>query len=90
MDHGFVVLPFTTSSHCLDSLTTAFAQCEMRRSHTSAQFLEDGPEIPKAVKKHRYEKGAMVQGRNEPVTLPRVAHVVAKIKDLPVEKVCEA
>ncbi len=46
--------------------------------------------MPKSVKKEKFEKGLMVKGRNEPVSLPRVAHVIAKVKEIPVEKVCEA
>ena len=62
----------------------------MRATHASAKYLIDAPELPRSVKKERFEKGLMVKGRNEPVSLPRVAHVIAKIKKLPVEDVCEA
>lgn len=65
-------------------------QCEMRASHASAKLLEDGPSVPKAVKKEKFEKGLMVKGRNEPATLPRVAHVIARVKGVPVEDVSEA
>ncbi len=61
----------------------------MRASHASAKYLADGPELPKAVKKEKFERGLMVKGRNEPVSIPRVAHVVAKVKSLPIEEVCE-
>ena len=44
----------------------------------------------KAVKKERWQKGLMVKGRNEPVTIMHVAHVVAKIKGISVEDLCEA
>ncbi|KAK0654667.1 Deoxyribonuclease Tat-D [Lasiodiplodia hormozganensis] len=66
--------------------------CEMRPSHASAKFLKEGPvpEIPKAVKKERWAKGCMVKGRNEPATIPLVAHVIARIKGIDVEEVCEA
>ena len=62
----------------------------MRASHASAAYLRDGPAIPQAVKKEKFEKGLMVKGRNEPVTLPRVAHVVARVKNIPIEELCEA
>jgi TatD DNase family protein len=62
----------------------------MRATHASAAYLHDGPPLPKAVKKEKFERGCMVKGRNEPVSLPRVAHVVAKVKQLPIEQVCEA
>ncbi|KAK7532310.1 tatD-related DNase [Phyllosticta citribraziliensis] len=64
--------------------------CEMRPSHASAQFLKDAPPVPKAVKKERWAPGCMVKGRNEPATIPLVAHVIARIKEIPVEEVCEA
>lgn len=44
----------------------------------------------KAVKKEKWEKGLMVKGRNEPVTIVHVAHVIAKIKNVSVEELCEA
>ena len=48
------------------------------------------PPLPKAVKKEKWEKGAMVKGRNEPCTISHVAFVIAKVKGIPVEDVCEA
>jgi TatD DNase family protein len=42
------------------------------------------------VKKEKWEAGAMVKGRNEPATIPHVAHVVAGVKGIPVEELCEA
>lgn len=64
--------------------------CEMRPSHASAKYLKDAPPLPKAVKKEKWAKGMMVKGRNEPATIPHVAYAIAKIKDIPVEEVCEA
>ncbi|KAF3359464.1 Protein mgr2 [Verticillium dahliae VDG1] len=51
------------------------------------------PEIPerwKIVKKEKWQEGAMVKGRNEPCMIERVAKVVAGIKGVSVEEVCEA
>ncbi|KAK0706751.1 hypothetical protein B0T26DRAFT_727901 [Lasiosphaeria miniovina] len=51
------------------------------------------PEVPerfKVVKKEKWEEGAMVKGRNEPCTVERVAKIVAGIKGVSVEEVCEA
>ena len=51
------------------------------------------PEVPerfKVVKKEKWEEGAMVKGRNEPCTIERVAKIVASIKGISVEEVCEA
>lgn len=80
--------------------------CEIRPSHASAKLLakivKEGvsknfgglggqvPELPKAKKKERWEKGARIAGRNEPVAISQVAWVVAAVKGLSVEEVCEA
>lgn len=64
--------------------------CEIRPSHASAKHLDDGPTMPKSVKKEKWQKGCMVKGRNEPVAIARVAHVIAKVKEISVEEVCEA
>lgn len=51
------------------------------------------PQVPdrfKVVKKEKWEEGAMVKGRNEPCTIERVAKIVAAIKGVSVEDVCEA
>ncbi|KOS20395.1 Deoxyribonuclease Tat-D [Escovopsis weberi] len=42
------------------------------------------------VKKEKWKKGAMVKGRNEPCTIERVAQIVAAIKGVSVEELCEA
>lgn len=63
----------------------------MRASHASSRYMEGAPKLSiKAVKKEKWEKGVMVKGRNEPVTILQVAHVVAKIKDISVEELSEA
>ncbi|OAL37725.1 hypothetical protein AYO20_02902 [Fonsecaea nubica] len=64
--------------------------CEIRASHASSQYLKDGPAIPKAVKKEKWQKGMMVKGRNESATIVQVAHVIAQVKGITVEEVCEA
>ncbi|KAJ6015194.1 Deoxyribonuclease Tat-D [Penicillium herquei] len=64
--------------------------CEIRPSHASAKFLTGAPELPKSVKKEKWQKGLMVKGRNEPVAIARVAHVIAAVKGISVEEVCEA
>ena len=48
------------------------------------------PEMPKAVKKEKWVKGSMIKGRNEPCTIPLVAHVVAGVKGINVEEVASA
>lgn len=46
--------------------------------------------MPKAVKKEKWQKGCMIKGRNEPATIIHVAHVIASVKGISVEEVCEA
>jgi TatD DNase family protein len=48
------------------------------------------PDRYKVVKKEKWEEGAMVKGRNEPCTIDRIAKIVAGIKGVSVEEVCEA
>jgi TatD DNase family protein len=66
-----------------------FTQCEIRPTHASAKYLKDAPPLPKAVKKEKWQQGFMVKGRNEPVAIAHVAHVIAGVKGVPVEEVCE-
>lgn len=44
----------------------------------------------KTVKKEKWVEGALVKGRNEPCMIERVAKIVAGIKGVSVEEVCEA
>lgn len=44
----------------------------------------------KTAKKEKWVEGAMVKGRNEPCMIERVAKIVACIKGVEVEEVCEA
>jgi TatD DNase family protein len=63
----------------------------MRASHASSKYMEGAPKLSmKAVKKEKWQKGLMVKGRNEPVTIMHVAHVIAKIKSISVEELAEA
>ncbi|ORY56082.1 deoxyribonuclease tatD [Pseudomassariella vexata] len=48
------------------------------------------PERWPAVKKEKWREGAMIKGRNEPCMIERVGKVVAGIKGVEVEEVCEA
>lgn len=48
------------------------------------------PERFKVVKKEKWEEGAMIKGRNEPCMIERVATVIAAVKGVSVEEVCEA
>ena len=62
----------------------------MRPSHASAKYKNDAPPLVKSVKKEKWTKDSMIKGRNEPATIPHVVHVVAKIKGISTEEVCEA
>lgn len=44
----------------------------------------------KVVKKEKWEPGAMVKGRNEPCTIEKIGSIVAGLKGVSVEEVCEA
>ena len=71
-------------------LETDAPWCEMRATHASAKYRTAAPLLPKAVKKEKWEKGAMVKGRNEPVAILHVAHAVAAVKGLAIEDLCDA
>ncbi|KAM0255974.1 hypothetical protein ACHAQJ_005278 [Trichoderma viride] len=51
------------------------------------------PDVPnrfKIVKKEQWQAGAMIKGRNEPCTIERVAKIVAAVKGVSIEELCEA
>jgi TatD DNase family protein len=83
MAHGYAV-------PCRVTLGADSQQCEMRPSQVSAKLRADATPLPKAVRKEKWVKGSMIKGRNEPCTIPHVAHVIAKVKGITVEEVCEA
>ena len=62
----------------------------MRPSHASAKYKDDAPPLPKSVKKEKWANDVLVKGRNEPATIPHVAHVIAKVKGLKIEEICDA
>lgn len=64
--------------------------CEMRASHASAEYKVDAPELPKFVKKEKWNPDSMIKGRNESATIVHVAHVIAKVKGIPTAEVCQA
>ncbi|KAK5997157.1 Deoxyribonuclease Tat-D [Cladobotryum mycophilum] len=66
-------------------------QQQPRKQQKKAQKKE--PEVPSryvVVKKEKWQKGAMVKGRNEPCTIEKVAKIVAAIKGVSIEELCEA
>lgn len=68
--------------------------CEIRPSHASYKRFLTGPaadQLPyDAVKKEKFQPGAMVRGRCEPCSISLVAQVVAGVKGLTVEQVAAA
>jgi len=90
MDHGYVKNSGYSSRNYGPFQLIPKKKCEIRPSHASAKYLEGAPELPKAVKKEKWQKGCMVKGRNEPAAIIHVAHVIAKVKGISVEEVCEA
>ncbi|CAK7568736.1 MAG: hypothetical protein SEPTF4163_006738, partial [Sporothrix epigloea] len=48
------------------------------------------PERFMAVKKDKWKEGAMVKNRNEPCSIERIAVIIAGIKGITIEEVCEA
>jgi len=63
--------------------------CEIRPSHAGTKYLKGAPDLPKAVKKEKWSAETMVKGRNEPCAISQVAHVLAGIKEISVEVICE-
>ncbi|KAH7021162.1 uncharacterized protein B0I36DRAFT_333894 [Microdochium trichocladiopsis] len=64
-----------------------------RRKPPAPKQTKKEPEVPerwKSVKKEKWVEGAMVKSRNEPCMIERVGTVVAAIKGVSVEEVCEA
>lgn len=66
------------------------SKCEMRASHASARYKDDAPELPKSVKKEKWNPNSLVKGRNESATIVHVAHVIAKVKRTSTAEVCQA
>ncbi|KAK0704746.1 hypothetical protein B0H67DRAFT_592246 [Lasiosphaeris hirsuta] len=73
--------------------TTAAMTAPQPKKQGGKKNQKKEPEVPdrfKVVKKEKWEEGAMVKGRNEPCTIERIATIVAGIKGVSVEEVCEA
>jgi TatD DNase family protein len=72
---------------------TAAAEPAQKPQKQSKKNQKKEPEVPeryKIVKKEKWEEGAMVKGRNEPCNIERVAKIIAGIKEVSIEEVCEA
>lgn len=66
------------------------AQKPQKQNKKNQKKAPEVPERFKIVKKEKWEEGAMVKGRNEPCTIERIAKIIAGIKEVSVEEVCEA
>ncbi|KAF5248031.1 hypothetical protein FAUST_437 [Fusarium austroamericanum] len=72
---------------------TATAEPAKKPQKQSKKNQKKEPEVPeryKIVKKEKWEEGAMIKGRNEPCNIERVAKIIAGIKEVSIEEVCEA
>jgi TatD DNase family protein len=65
-------------------------QQQRQKKNKNQKAAPDVAQRYKVVKKEKWEEGAMVKGRNEPCSIERVATIVAGIKGVAVEQVCEA
>ncbi|RFU80134.1 hypothetical protein TARUN_2097 [Trichoderma arundinaceum] len=71
---------------------SAAAQQQTKRPKKQKNQKKE-PDVPnrfKVVKKEQWQQGAMIKGRNEPCTIERVAKIVAAVKGVSVEELCEA
>lgn len=74
--------------------------CEIRPSHESSKWLKEAEKVLggdyttslglPVIKKEKFVAGRMVKGRNEPSATALVAVVVAMVKGVTLEEVCEA
>lgn len=58
-------------------------------SEVARRYLVNAPSLPPSKKRDKFEMGVMVKERNESCCIANVAHIVAGIKELGVEEVCE-
>lgn len=86
--------PSDTSAATGTTDTTANGQpAKPAQKQKSKKPQKKEPEVPerwKTVKKEKWVEGAMIKGRNEPCMIERVGKIVAGIKGVSVEEVCEA
>ncbi len=66
--------------------------CDIRRTHASFSYVAEGMEQPpfNGTKKEKFEMGRAVKERNEPSSTRLVAGVVAGVKGLDLEVLCDA
>ncbi|KAI5864072.1 hypothetical protein GGS23DRAFT_562782 [Durotheca rogersii] len=69
------------------------AKAKGKHNNGQSNSKKKEPEVPErfpTVKKEKWAAGAMVKGRNEPCSIERVGRIVAGVKGVAVEDVCEA
>ncbi|KAK9469780.1 hypothetical protein V1512DRAFT_257004 [Lipomyces arxii] len=73
-------------------LETDAPWCEIRPSHASTKYLKEANStlvLPESTKKEKFIKGKMVRGRCEPCAIAQVAAVVAAVKGITVNELCQ-
>lgn len=73
-----------------DANGTAAPQKPQKPSKKNQKKEPEAFERYKVVKKEKWEEGSMIKGRNEPCNIERVAMIIAGIKGVSIEEVCEA
>lgn len=63
--------------------------CSVTSTHASAKFLPATPLIEK-VKPEKFVEGKGVKGRNEPAEVVTIAHVLAGVRNEPLEELAAA
>lgn len=71
-------------------LETDAPWCSIPKKGPVLEFLCDAPSLLPAKKPKEFVLGKMVQDRNESCTIARVAHVIAAIKELPLQQIIDA
>ncbi|OTB16206.1 hypothetical protein K445DRAFT_317186 [Daldinia sp. EC12] len=85
--------PETTGTSTPSEPTKQPLKGKQQQQQSKKQPKKKEPEVPeryKVVKKEKWVEGAMVKGRNEPCMIERVGKIVAGIKGVSLEEVCEA
>jgi TatD DNase family protein len=60
--------------------------CEVKATHASNQYVQTRFE---SKKKERYQKGAQVKGRNEPVNLVQILEIMAGVRGEDVDQLAD-
>lgn len=88
-ENGTTVTPDAASSPAPSGESTQ-PQPQKKQGKKNQKKEPELPERWKTVKKEKWTEGVMVKGRNEPCSIERIAKIVAAIKGVSEEEVCEA